>query len=210
MTPKEIPHGTPEALRHSLRIKRLNAFTAVLAGGVWGFALLALFPTSLERVILGFLVGLVWANGFEYLYHRWVLHMAGSFFARRHMVHHRATGTPEEAEHLTFGESPLWILLLFLVNGLPILLADRIFALGIAPGMLISFSVYFVAVEEIHWRIHLGEQLPGFLEPARAFHLLHHDTPVGRYNVFFPLFDWLLGTAHGPALAAHHRPSPLR
>jgi len=209
MTPAGFTHGTPELLARSGRIKRLNAMTAILTGGVWGLALLGLFPTTLERVVFGLLAGLVWANGFEYVYHRFILHLPGSFFARRHLIHHRATGTPDEAEHLTFGESPLWIILMFIVNGLPVTAIDRIFGLGIAPGMLFAFSVYFVAVEELHWRIHLGEWLPGFLEPARRFHLRHHDRPDARYNVFFPLFDWLLGTSHGPAMVEHGQARPL-
>lgn len=210
MAPKKLPLATPASLNRSRKIKRLNAMTALLAGGAWGIALWAFYPARLESLILGFFAGLVWANAFEYVYHRWILHMSGSLFARRHLIHHRATGTPEESEHLTFGESPLWIVLLFLVNGLPVMAFDRILGLGFAPGMLFAFSIYFVAVEEIHWRIHLGERLPGFLEPARQFHLNHHDRPDARYNVFFPLFDWLLGTSHGPSVVAQGQPRPLR
>jgi sterol desaturase/sphingolipid hydroxylase (fatty acid hydroxylase superfamily) len=210
MTPIEFPHGTPESLRRRRKIKKLNALTAILCGGLGAASLWAVFPSTLERLAVGFLAGLVWANGFEYVYHRFLLHLPGGFLARRHLEHHRATGTQEEVEHLTFGESPLWIVMLFLVNGFPALAFDRIFGLDIAPGMFLAFSAYFVAVEEIHWRIHMGEWLPGFLEPARDYHLAHHDRPDGRYSVFFPLFDWLLGTSHSPALAADHRPSPLR
>ena len=179
MTPKEVPLCTPESVARSRKSKQLNAWAALLSGCLWALA-------------LGF-----------------ILHLAGSYFARRHLVHHRATGTPEEAEHVNFGESPLWIVLLFVVNGLPVSALDWLSGLGIAPGMLLAFVAYFVAVEEVHWRIHLGGRLPSVLEPARGYHLAHHDMPVGRYNVFFPLFDWLLGTAHGPALAdqGHARPA---
>ncbi len=210
MTPEEIPPATPESVARNRKTKQLNAWTALLSGGLWALALGMVSPTTPQKLALGFLAGLVWANAFEYVYHRFILHLAGSSFARRHLVHHRATGTPEEAEHVTFGETPLWIVLLFVVNGLPVTAVEWLLGLGIASGMLLAFAAYFVAVEEIHWRIHLGERLPGFLEPARAYHLAHHDTPVGRYNVFFPLFDWLLGTAHGPALANQGHARPLR
>jgi fatty acid hydroxylase family protein len=210
MTPNEAPLGAPESVARSRKTKQLNAWTALLSGGLWALALGMISPTTPQMLALGFLAGLVWANGFEYVYHRFILHWAGSYFARRHLVHHRATGTPEEAEHVTLGESPLWIVLLFVVNGLPLTAVDWLLGLGIASGMLLAFAAYFVAVEEIHWRIHLGESLPSFLEPARGYHLLHHDRPYGRYNVFLPLFDWLLGTAHGPALANQGHARPLR
>jgi hypothetical protein len=35
--------------------------------------------------------------------------------------------------------------------------------------------------------------LPPGLGFARAYHLSHHDIPNTRYNVFFPLFDFLFG-----------------
>src|SRR5205814_587800 len=116
MAPAGIQHGAPNALRRGLHIKRLNALTAVLSGGVSGLALWALFPRSPE-------------------------------------------------------------------------------------GIILAFALYYVAFEEIHWRMHLGEWLPHFLEPARAFHLSHHDRPDGRFNVFLPLFDWLLGTSRMPVWA---------
>jgi fatty acid hydroxylase family protein len=210
MTPAEPQYVAPESVTRSRRTKQQNAWTALLSGGLWVLALGMISPTTLPKLALGFLVGLVWANGFEYVYHRFILHLAGSYFARRHLIHHRATGTPEEPEHVTFGESPWWIVLLFVVNGIPVSVADWLLGLGIAPGMLLAFAAYFVAVEEIHWRIHLGERLPSFLEPARGYHLLHHDRPDGRYNVFFPLFDWLLGTAHGRALVNQGHARPLR
>jgi hypothetical protein len=197
-------------LRRSRRIKRINALTAILTGGLMAMLLARLWPPTSEKALLGFLAGLVWANGFEYVYHRFLLHSTGRFFARRHLVHHAATGTPEEAEHLTFGESPLWIVPLFVINGLAALAVDRLSGLGIVAGMSTAFAVYFVALEELHWRIHLGEWLPGFLSPARVYHLAHHDRPDGRYNVFLPLFDWLLGTAHAPVMAGHKPSSPLR
>jgi hypothetical protein len=72
----------------------------------------------------------------EYVYHGFLLHSAERFFAQRHLLHHRATGTPEEAAQLTFGESPLWIVPLFVVNGLAALAVDRLSGLGIVVGML--------------------------------------------------------------------------
>jgi sterol desaturase/sphingolipid hydroxylase (fatty acid hydroxylase superfamily) len=62
-------------------------------------------------------------------------------------------------------------------------------------------SIYFVVLEEIHFRIHLNGSLPPGLRSAKVYHLLHHDRPDSRFNVFLPLFDWVCGTAGPHALA---------
>ncbi|MBI2957000.1 MAG: sterol desaturase family protein [Acidobacteria bacterium] len=174
--------------------KRANALAALLCGGVPAVALAFWFPAEPLRWLVGFGVGLLWANAFEYLYHRYLLHLSGHLLAARHLQHHATVGTPEEAEHVNLGGTPLWVVLLFAVNGAPVVAAEALLGLGVGSGVLAGFSVYFLAVEEMHWRIHLGEWLPPGLRGARAHHLAHHDRPDERYNVFLPLFDWLLGT----------------
>ena len=74
-------------------------------------------------------------------------------------------------------------------------LAEVLLKLRISPGIFIAFTVYVIAIEEVHWRIHVGGWLPSWLHFGREHHLIHHDRPDGRYNVFLPLFDWLLGTS---------------
>jgi len=54
------------------------------------------------------------------------------------------------------------------------------------------------AAEELHWRIHMKGWLPWGLGFARAYHMSHHDTPNTHYNVFLPLFDFLLGNSRLP------------
>jgi hypothetical protein len=44
---------------------------------------------------------------------------------------------------------------------------------------------------------------------ARAYHLDHHDIPEGRYNVFCPLFDLMLGTFRSATVPAR-RAQPRR
>jgi sterol desaturase/sphingolipid hydroxylase (fatty acid hydroxylase superfamily) len=80
------------------------------------------------------------------------------------------------------------------MNGVPLLVADLLFKLAIATGVFVGFSVYFILLEEIHWRIHLGEWLPPGLGAARDYHLAHHDRPDARFNIFLPLWDILLGS----------------
>jgi sterol desaturase/sphingolipid hydroxylase (fatty acid hydroxylase superfamily) len=122
------------------------------------------------------------------------LHKPGTLFARNHLGHHASVGSLTEAEDLNLGGSPVWIALLFLANGLPVITVDLLFRLRTAPGTLLGFVVYVLVVEEMHWRIHLGEKLPPGLNFARSHHFMHHDRPNSRYNIFFPVFDLLLGS----------------
>lgn len=64
----------------------------------------------------------------------------------------------------------------------------------ILSGVRIGWSVYLIATEEIHWRIHMNGWLPLGLRFARAYHMSHHGIPNSRYNVFLPLFDYLFGS----------------
>ena len=71
---------------------------------------------------------------------------------------------------------------------------DEMLQLGVTPGVLTGWTTYLIAAEEIHWRIHLGERLSAVLRWSRAYHFTHHDCPNARYNVFFPLFDFIFGS----------------
>lgn len=183
------------AIARGRSLKTANALTAILCGCLPAITL-CLFsrPTSRQWTI-GLLLGLLWATWFEYAYHRFLLHLPGTFFAKEHLRHHMSVDTPEEAEHLNLGGHPVYVLVLFLVNGLPVIATDLLFKLEFAPGILIAFSIYFVITEEFHWRIHLGEWLPPGFRGARAYHLAHHDRPDARFNIFLPLWDVLLGSA---------------
>jgi len=184
------------AIAQGRAIKTVNAWTAALCGGlpavVGGFFL----SPSFGKWVGGFVAGLLWANLFEYAYHRFLLHLPGTFFAKRHLGHHASVGTLTEAEHVNLGSSPVWVVALFAINGLPVVIAEFLFRFGIAPGIFVGFAVYFVTVEEIHWRIHLGEWLPPGLRAARAHHLAHHMRPNARFTIFLPLWDLVFGTAN--------------
>jgi hypothetical protein len=97
------------AIARGRAIKRVNDWTGVLCGGLPALALGILFPTRLQQWVAGFGVGFLWASLFEYAYHRFLLHLPGTFFARRHLEHHASVGTPTEAEHVNFGSSPIWV-----------------------------------------------------------------------------------------------------
>ena len=180
------------AFEHGRAKKRNNAIVALLSGAIPGIILSFYFPANWQRWVIGTVIGLIWGNAFEYAYHRWFLHWPQSSFGKGHLEHHMNVGTPEEAEHVTLGRSPLHIIPLFLSNGLLVIAVDRFFDLRITPGIMVGWSMYLIAAEEIHWRIHMGGCLPPGLRFARAYHMSHHDIPSARYNVFLPLFDLLL------------------
>jgi hypothetical protein len=194
---------TQIAVRHGRNKKRNNAIAAVLCGALpavafsfhsysvaWGGRLIGLVFDS----ICGLVVGLIWGNAFEYVYHRWLLHQSGSPHAAGHREHHAQIGTPEQAEHVALITSPLNVVLLFVINGVPAILLTSLLGLwGILPGVFIGWAVYLIVTEEIHWRIHMNGWLPPGLRFARAYHMSHHARPNSRYNVFLPLFDFLFG-----------------
>jgi hypothetical protein len=190
------------SLNGAQRVRLWNAVTAAFCGVLPALVLIRAYPARWRLLVAGFLVGLLWSNGFEYAYHRWILHWPKGALGKGHLLHHATLNTPYEPEHVTFGSSPFAVAMIFVVNGIPVILLDRVFNLRIAAGMLIGFAVYFIITEEVHWRIHLGGWLPAALSAAREYHLAHHDRPDARFNVFLPIFDLLFGNlgteAHSP------------
>lgn len=187
---------SPEITR-SRSIKRNNALTALATGGA-----LILFSArvhgfeprgagALYVLTGGVVAGLLYANLFEYVLHRYLLHWSSGFLAGQHALHHDSAGTPQEARYVNFASSPWVVVLLFASNALPVFAVEWLFHLGLAPGMLAAFTAYYILYEEIHWRMHLGGWLPHSLQTARRHHMLHHGGFEGRYNVFLPLCDWI-------------------
>jgi hypothetical protein len=200
------PESSPEIAR-SRAIKRRNALTALITG-----SLLAIYsgrayglgePHGLG-MIYGVVAGILYANVFEYVLHRYPLHWGSGFLAGRHALHHNSEGTPEEALYVNFATSPWIVVLLLAANALPVFALERVVHPGLAPGMLAGFTVYYILYEEIHWRMHLGGWLPGWLQTARRHHMLHHGGFEGRYNVFLPLCDWIFQRRHWKNSAARH------
>lgn len=184
---------SPFALQQGRAKKRNNAIVAMVCGLVPAAILAAFSPASARHWLIGLLIGVVWANGFEYVYHRWLLHRPRSAFAKGHILHHSMVGQPEEPEHVTLGSSPLNVALLFASNGTLLAALEALLRPGISAGVLVGWASYMIATEEIHWRIHLGERLPLLLRWSREYHFSHHDYPNARYNIFLPLFDILFG-----------------
>jgi Fatty acid hydroxylase superfamily len=178
-------------------VKRRNAITAFLSGSILAAVVLELVHFDSReldplRFVAGFLAGVLYANGFEYVLHRFFLHWGEGFLVQRHGLHHDTAETAEEEpRYVNFATSPWVVVLVFVLNALPVFVLEFFFRSGFAAGIFVGFTLYFIAYEEIHWRFHLGGWLPGWLRAARNHHMLHHGGFEGRYNVFLPIFDWV-------------------
>ena len=177
-------------------MKRVNAITAALIGVLLATLALELLPFEASafdplHLMAGFLAGLLYANAFEYVLHRFFLHWGQGFLVQRHGLHHDTAGAPEEPRYVNFATSPWVVVLVFVLNAIPAFALALFLRAGLAVGILAGFTAYFIAYEEIHWRFHLGGWLPGWLRAARNHHMLHHGGFEGRYNVFLPIFDWI-------------------
>jgi len=182
------------AIRHGQSKKRKNAITAALCGLLPALCLAVYSRADWKRLLLGVVIGLIWGNGFEYAYHRWLLHHPRNPLGTGHRDHHAGVGTAWEAEFVALASSPLNVFLLFAVNSIPAVLMATLFGLwGILSGVFVGWMIYLIVTEEIHWRIHMNEWLPAVLRYARDYHMSHHDVPNSRFNVFLPIFDLLLG-----------------
>jgi hypothetical protein len=177
-------------------VKRNNAITALLTGSGLALAAVLIFRGSLNLLAVGALAGAVYANAFEYVLHRFLLHLGSGFLDRQHALHHDSVGAPNEARYVNFSSSPLVVILVFLLNSPPAFAIEQFLDHGIGAGMFLGFTIYYIIYEEIHWRIHMGGWLPVWLQFARRHHLLHHGGFQGRYNVFLPVFDWVLHRHH--------------
>jgi hypothetical protein len=181
-----------ETRAQGLGTKRNNLLAALLSGGFLVWISLRFFPHSIPGIPLGFLGGLLYANAFEYCLHRFVLHAGHGFFCKQHMLHHDTWKAPEAARYVNFSRHPLGVVAVFAANAVPFLLGQWMFRNGWAAGVFAGFTVYYIAFEEIHWRSHMGGWLPKSLRFAARHHLLHHAHETGEYNVFLPIFDWIV------------------
>jgi hypothetical protein len=182
-----------ESEARGLRTKRNNLIAAFLSGFSLVLVSVKFVPPSRTGFLFGLLAGFVYANGFEYCLHRFLLHCGCGFFSQQHMVHHSTLKSPDAARYVNFSRNAWGVVGLFCANALPFLMLQRIFHNGWVAGVFVSFALYYIAFEEIHWRTHMGGWLPAWLQPAARHHLRHHADDTGHFNVFLPLFDWLTG-----------------
>ena len=191
-----------ETKAQGLSTKRNNLVAAGLSGAALVWISIRLFPYSAADIVFGLVLGFFYANGFEYALHRFVLHAGRGIFGKQHMVHHTTLNSPEAARYVNFSRNPWGVVALFFANGALFLIFQWIFRNGWTAGVFAGFAIYYGAFEEIHWRAHMGGWLPSWLRPAARHHMLHHAKDTGRFNVFLPIFDWLVGYFQTQARAA--------
>src|ERR1700730_4748287 len=117
-----------------LRIKRNNLVAAVLSGLTLALISVEFFAPSRIGFIFGLLAGLVYANGFEYCLHRFLLHRGHGIFSQQHMVHHATLKSPEAARYVNFSRNPWGVVAIFCANALPFFGAEWIFKNGWVAG----------------------------------------------------------------------------
>lgn len=159
------------------------------AGAFLLIGLGSLRGTSVWTFILSFIAGLIWADFFEYIYHKEILHWAGSRFESGHRQHH---ARPCDEDHLPLGSGPLYVAALFIINGAPVLVFDILFHTHVLPGALTGYVLFFWVTEAIHWRIHKDQPL--LFESWREHHLTHHRRPLVHFNIWHATFDRLFYT----------------
>jgi hypothetical protein len=183
-----------------LRIKRNNLIAATVSGSALLLISVKMVPhssISKRDFFLGMVAGLFYANGFEYCLHRFLLHAGHGTFSGQHMVHHTSLQSPDAARYVNFSSNPWGVVALFFANAVPFLIIQRLFYGGWVAGVFISFALYYMAFEEIHWRTHMAGWLPKWLRPAAKHHMLHHARGTDRFNVFLPIFDWMIDFVSG-------------
>lgn len=182
-----------------LRIKNNNLVAALLSGFILAGISTFFFRSTISpgRLLFALAVGILYANGFEYCLHRFLLHSGRGIFAQHHMVHHNTLHVPEAALYINFSRNPWGVVALFIANAVPFLLLQRFFRAGWVAGVFLSFALYYMAFEEVHWRTHMGGWMPKWLKPASKHHLLHHARGTERFNIFLPIFDWVLPPGTG-------------
>jgi hypothetical protein len=187
------PAGSAAAIARGLKIKRNNAVVAAMLGGCLACIFAAVFFFKLADFLFGLGAGFLYANAFEYLFHQCLLHLPSGFFAEQHDIHHSSWGTPEEMSYVNFAGTPWAVVLLFAVSAVPVVIIEFVFRAELGPGMFVAFAIYFVVLEEVHWRVHLGNSLPLRLQFSARHHLAHHAGGDKRFNVFLPIFDSFFG-----------------
>src|SRR6267143_7061752 len=133
-----------------LRTKRNNLIAAFLSGLMLVLISVKFVAPSRAGFLFGFLVGLVYANGFEYCLHRFLLHCGHGVFSQQHMVHHTTLKSPDAARYVNFSSNPWGVVALFIANAIPFFILEWTFRNGWVAGAFVSFALYYMAFEEIH------------------------------------------------------------
>ncbi len=129
--------------------------------------------------ILVFVAGWLYVNLVEYVWHRWVLH---SGHHEVHDNHHRAFFTGE------YDARPLlnvWAVVAAAAH----VAAACLISLKVGTVLGLSMFSYLGALEALHiWQHTHKDSL------LARWHIAHHRYPLKHYNIFLPVWDYLLGS----------------
>ena len=162
---------------------------------------------DVSGVLIGiaiFILALVYANLFEYVMHRWLMHRLPGFVKRDHMLHHSVFRGDRHYRVLRSEDREF---ILFEWWQAPVIIGGHLPALwgiGILIGWpviwpsALALAAYFAAYEYLHWCMHnpVGRMVErtAFFRYLNRNHKLHHGRPRTNFNVVCPLADFLFGT----------------
>jgi hypothetical protein len=158
---------------------------------------------------IGATLGLTAASFFEWLVHRYCMHMPLRIlrypFERHTLVHHRIFKA-DHTYHLANDKDKHTIAMawwngpvLITICQVPFLIAACISRQwGILCGAALAMTAYYAAYEYMHWCMHLPRrrhvERSGIFFRLNGHHLLHHRYMQKNYNVVLPLADLCFGT----------------
>lgn len=171
------------------QIASYTIFPVIIAGLFYLQSPLSLFSVAM------FIIGLLFWNTFEYMFHRFAFHnkelpkSLKKTIGNGHRFHHRY---PDNAENiqlpigLTLPFSLLSLLLVYLVLG----------SSGVGwyyLGLILGLFHY----EFMHYAAHHYKLNSKYFKWMKRYHLLHHHkTPNSRFMVSNPVYDYLFRTHH--------------
>jgi len=139
---------------------------------------------------------LVWTL-FEYVLHRWVLHLPaegeGADIAA-YLMHGHHHIDPEDPHRLV--ATPIqWLSALALFGGLSALLLPTPHWISASTGFVLGYLAY----EWIHWSAHHRTPRTRVGRWLRRHHLRHHfESPDARFGISSPLWDVMFRTRRSP------------
>ena len=154
--------------------------------------------------ILIFAAALVYANLFEYAFHRWLMHRLHGLVKREHMLHH-GIFRGDRRYHVLQSEDRHFILFEWWQG--PSIIGGHLpafWAIGAATGRPVwwlgslALGVYYAAYEYLHWSMHnpcnRSVERTALFRYLDRNHQLHHSQSHINFNVVAPFGDLVFGT----------------
>ncbi|NUQ77442.1 MAG: sterol desaturase family protein [Polyangiaceae bacterium] len=152
--------------------------------------------------------------GFEWRAHKFILHkrrpLLGLLYERHELMHHVIFTYDRMAmrdkRELWLILMPAYAIVLVFAMVLPLaLLLARLLGDNTALLMVITSMAFFLSYEWLHMAYHMPDESRigrmGIIRRLREQHRRHHDPRLMKrwnFNVTFPVFDVILGTAWSP------------